>query len=128
MDVAVKPLLSEVKSDPEVLSIILFGSHARQEGSSISDVDIAIVLMPEAYSRYELSRKRLSYLERFPGLDIHVFQGLPLQICRRVLKEGEILWVRDEDLLYDLAYRTIRKWEDFRPYYEMIVEGHLAGS
>jgi len=121
-------LLSEVKNDPEILSIILFGSRARQDESPASDVDIAIVLVPGKYSRYELSRKRLSYLERFPSLDIHIFQNLPLQIRHRVLKEGEILWVADEDLLYDVAYRTSRRWEDFRPYYRMTVEGHLAGS
>jgi len=127
VDNALQPLLSEAGRDPEVLSVILFGSRARYEAFSGSDVDIAIVLTPGRYSRYELSRKRLSYLERFPGLDIHIFQGLPLQVRHRVLKEGEILWTRDEDILYELAYRTARMWEDFRPRYLMAVEGHLAG-
>ena len=32
----------------------------------------------------------------------------------RILKEGAVLFVRDEDALYDVAIRTAKAWEDFR--------------
>jgi len=35
-----------------------------------------------------------------------------------VLKEGRVLFVRDEDRLYDTAFRTVQAFEDFRPGYQ----------
>jgi len=40
-----------------------------------------------------------------------------------------VLFVRDEDALYDLAFRTIQAFEDFRPYYRTyLAEVARAGS
>jgi hypothetical protein len=52
-----------------------------------------------------------------PGLDIHVYQQLPLYIRKRILKEGETLFCRDEDALYELAFRTVQEFEDFKRIY-----------
>jgi len=72
-------------------------------------------LPPEA-----LGRKALDYLGF--GLDVRIFQGLPLALRRRVLREGRVLFVRDEDGLYDLAIRTAKAWEDFRHVYQGYLE------
>ncbi len=47
-----------------------------------------------------------------------MFQRLPLYVQSRVLREGRVLFVRDEDALYEAAFRTVRAWELFRPRYE----------
>lgn len=115
------PFLDRVRSDPEVLAAILFGSQARGEAASDSDMDLCIVLKGNKREPLELSQKRLDYLSAFE-LDIHVFQQLPIWIRARLLKEGKVLFVRDEDALYDLAYRTIQAWEDFRPHYRAYLD------
>ena len=51
-------------------------------------------------------------------MDVQVFQQLPIYIRQRVLKDGEVLFVRDEDQLYELAFRTVQEFEDFRPRYQ----------
>jgi hypothetical protein len=63
-----------------------------------------------------LHQKRLSYLKE-GNADVHVFSQLPLYIRRRVLKEGKILLCRDDDLLYEIAFRTAQAFEDFRHLY-----------
>ena len=117
-------LLEMVHQDNDVLAVLLFGSVARGEQTSCSDTDICLVLIPQTkpYKNIDLSRKRLKYLKQF-DMDIHVFQQLPIYIRRRVLKEGKILFVKNEDTLYDLATLTAKAFEDFKHiYYDYLEE------
>ena len=50
-------------------------------------------------------------------LDLTIFQQLPLSVRSRVLREGKVLFVRDEDRLYEVAVRTARAFEGFRHHY-----------
>ena len=114
-------LLAQAERDGDVLAVILFGSQARGDAGPGSDVDVCIVLEPGAPSGLETSRKRIDYLAG-RDLDVKIFQQLPLYIRSRALKEGRVLFVRDEDRLYDLAFRTARAFEDFRPYYQAYLD------
>ena len=116
----VELLLKEAQQDSDVLAVMLFGSVARGESSAQSDVDICLVLYPKRWQSEELARKQWEYL-RF-DLDIKIFQQLPLYVRRRVLKEGVVLIVKDEDQLYELAFRTAKEFEDFKHIYRDYLE------
>ncbi|MBI2238988.1 MAG: nucleotidyltransferase domain-containing protein [Actinobacteria bacterium] len=116
-------LLVRAEADPAVLAVLLFGSRARDEASNASDVDVCLVLRPEA--GVSPSEERLRYLAEF-DLDVHVFQELPLYIRSRVLKEGRVLLAKDEDALYELAIRTAKAFEDFKPQYRRYLEAVLG--
>ena len=59
---------------------------------------------------------------------ISIFQQLPLYIRKRVLREGEIFFCRDDDALYEVAFKTIRELADFEPtYLEYLKEVAHAG-
>jgi predicted nucleotidyltransferase len=90
-------------------------STAQGDQTARSDLDVGLVLRPQRLPRARavLSRKRLDYLAR-GDLDVQIFQALPLYIRRRILQEGRALFVRDEDLLYDVAWRTARASEDLK--------------
>ena len=125
---SLEKLLNKAKQDPEVLSVILFGSQACGEATAASDVDVCLVLLNQRYDSLYLSRTKLEYL-KMDGLDIHIYQQLPLYIRRRVIKEGKVLFVRDEELLYELAFRTAQAFEDFRHlYYDYLEEVARVGS
>lgn len=96
--------------------MLLFGSRARGDASSGSDVDVCLVLAAEPQSALAAAHKRLAYLAG-SNLDLVLFHQLPLHIRSRVLKEGMVLFVRDEDALYTLAVRTARAFEGFRHIY-----------
>jgi predicted nucleotidyltransferase len=114
-------LLKEASSDMDVLAVILFGSVARGESNSLSDADICIVLIPKKYDHIELSHIKLKY-SSIADFDINIFQQLPLYIRHRVLKEGRILFCKDEELLYSIALRAAKDFEDFRHIYRDYLE------
>jgi predicted nucleotidyltransferase len=114
-------LIARAERDRDVLAVILFGSQARGDAGPGSDVDVCVVLDVGSPAGLEASRKRLEHLAG-RDLDVKIFQQLPLYIRPRVLKDGWVLFVRDEDRLYDLAIRTVRAFEDFRPYYQRYLD------
>jgi predicted nucleotidyltransferase len=109
-------ILTKAKKDADVVAVFLFGSRARGESVPGSDTDVCLVLRPGNYGPMVLHQKRLSYLKE-GNADVHVFSQLPLYIRRRVLKEGKILLCQDDDLLYEIAFRTAQAFEDFRHLY-----------
>ena len=124
----IEELLTRVHRDVEILAVLSFGSTSRQEQTPLSDTDICLILVPPAklFDTQTLTNKRLEYLKDF-SFDVQIFQQLPLYIRKRVLKEGKILFVRDESQLYELAFRTVRNFEDFRHIYHDYLEEVASG-
>ncbi len=118
-------LLKKAAADTRLLAVVLFGSRVRGEQGPRSDVDVCLVLDPcrTSGTGAAAAEVRLEYLATTPeGFDIRVFQQLPLYIRRRVLREGRVLYSRDEEALYELAYRTAKAFEDFRHRYRYYLE------
>lgn len=115
-----KALLRQASQDKDVLAVILFGSIARGEAHENSDIDVCIVLRFKRWEIDELAKKRFEYLHF--DLDIKLFQQLPLYVRSRVLKEGKVLLVKDEDQLYEIAIRTAKEFEDFKHIYRDYLE------
>jgi hypothetical protein len=117
-----KGLIKKVEKDKDVLAIILFGGVVKRK--NYSDVDVCIVLRPENYNNLFISKKKLQYAvtldEKF---DVQIFQQLPLYIRMRIIKEGKILFCKDERLLYRLAYETIKDSENYQKIYTNYLEG-----
>ena len=114
-------LLQRATQDTAVLAVLLYGSAARGEATAMSDLDVCLVLTPQRRTSAQMSAQRLEYVQEF-NLDIQVFQQLPIYLRQRVLKDGRVLFVRDEDRLYELAYRTVQAFEDFRPRYQAYLD------
>lgn len=117
IEAKLEKLIDQARQDEEILAVILFGSQARGEATPASDIDVCLVLAGRNHDPLFLSRKRLDYLA-VGGLDIHLYQQLPIYIRRRVFKEGRVLFARNEEDLYEVAFRAAQAFEDFRHYYE----------
>jgi len=115
-------LIKRAEADEDILAVIVYGSYAR--GEPFRDIDICIVLFP--HSEDKSSEKRLEYSD-YEDIDVHVFKELPLYIRQRVLKDGKVVHCKNEDLLYDIAIKTVKEYEDFKPRYRMYLEGVLNG-
>jgi uncharacterized protein len=115
-------LLNRAKKDRRILAVLLFGSVARKRNREGSDTDICLVLVPGAYTPLQLSKTKLEYLQDFDQ-DVQVFQQLPLYIRKSVLKDGKILYSRNMDSLYEVAFTFIREYAD----YEHIYHEYLGG-
>ncbi len=110
-------LIEYSKYDADILAVMLFGSLARDENSKDSDIDICLVLKPTNYTALILSQKKLQYLKEFSDIDVQIYQQVPLYIRKRILKEGKILYCADEDTLYNVAFKTIQEFEDYKHIY-----------
>ncbi len=103
----------------DVQFIILYGSQSESRATEDSDVDICV-----GYdgSRDEASRFRFKVISKLfdDRYDVHIFKLLPLYVKKEVLK-GEVLYRRDKIELYDIAYQTIKEFDDFKHrYYDYI--------
>lgn len=124
----IEQVLVKAEKDAEIVAVFLFGSQARGESTLASDADICLILRPCSYDAPTLFQKRLNYLKE-TSADVHIFSQLPLYIRRRVLKEGKILLCQDEDVLYEVAFRTAQAFEDFKHiYYGYLEQVAHAGS
>jgi len=110
-------LIEKAGKDKQILAVFLFGSRARGEDTPGSDIDICLVLKQRKYSKKELSQKKLEYLSEF-DLDIQIYQQLPLYIKKRVLKDGKILMCKNEDEIYEIAFKTIEEYSDMEHFYK----------
>ncbi|RCK76505.1 MAG: hypothetical protein IGBAC_0867 [Ignavibacteriae bacterium] len=114
----IKQLIELASQDDDVVSVLLFGSTARNEQSVNSDVDVCVVLKMGNYTKLFLSEKKLKYLSLSGNIDVQIYQQLPIYIRQRILKEGKILFCKNEDELYEIAFDTIQKYEDFKHIYD----------
>ncbi len=129
MNRQVTRLVDKVKEDEAVLSVLLFGSHARGQETPTSDIDLCLVLPRDREARTDQTAVRMAYLEGGSGrLRIHVFQQLPLHVRRRVLKEAVVLWCKDWDALYGIACRTAQAFDDFKPIYRAYLDQVAHGG
>jgi len=106
--------LEQTKFFSKIEFVILYGSSLSSYHLDDSDIDLCLYIDEE---KKVLSRIRLELLKIFnEQLDIQIFQLLPLYVQIEVLK-GKVLYVKEEDRLYEIANETIEEYEDFYPFY-----------
>jgi len=107
-------VISLAKKEKKVIAIALYGSSLNGQGR---DIDICLFL-DRKYSNLEMSQIRLKFLKVLSNkYDIQVFQQLPLYLRPRILKESRILLSKNQQLLYSIAYATIREYSFFEKHY-----------
>lgn len=111
----ISKIIQKAKNDKKILAVALFGSSVKGDGR---DMDICLVL-DRKYPNIEMSRKKLDFLaESEDKTDIQIFQQLPIYIRVSVIKDGEILFCKNLDKLYDLVFEAIKEFELFKRSYE----------
>ncbi|MBS3080118.1 nucleotidyltransferase domain-containing protein [Candidatus Pacearchaeota archaeon] len=112
----IKKKLNTLKKDKQIIAVLLFGSYINNRLYA-RDIDVCLVLSKK-YTNKEMTNKRIKYYSILPNkFDIQIFQQLPLFIRRRILEEGKIIFCKDEDKLYDIAYETIKEFNLFEKAY-----------
>ncbi len=112
-------VVEKIKGIENVQFIILYGSVAEGRMTEESDVDLCVGYDGD---EEEASRVRFEILSELfdDRYDIQIFQLLPLYVRKEVLK-GDVLYRRDKQELYDIAYDLIREFDDFKHrYYDYI--------
>lgn len=114
-------IVKSMEEFPRIDFIIFYGSLAQGKGNKSSDIDICVSFRGK---KEDMSRFRLKLLTELcdDSYDIQIFQQLPLYVQIEVLK-GKVLYVRDKKFLSDIALKTIREFDFFKPHYYDYIYG-----
>ncbi|VVB90084.1 Nucleotidyltransferase domain protein [uncultured archaeon] len=114
-------LIEKIKEFPEVLSIILFGSYAKDTVNEISDIDIAVVVRnPDKHIEGEIGSMYS------PSFYVVLFHRLPLHIQFEVLKHGKEIFCKDEQNLLEIKRKVLSEYLEMSDMYERIKRRVLA--
>lgn len=125
MDKTIRKITQQAQKDQAVIAIAFFGSYAR--GEPHRDIDVCIFLKPAEYTPEFLSSQKFKYTPEDEKYDVQVFQQLPLYIQKRILKEAKMVHCKNEDLLYDLYFLTLRDFGHYEHIYESYLEAVESG-
>ncbi len=107
----ITPLIRELYQKEEVIALVLFGSVARGQMRSISDIDLCIVTPRDSpqSNRWDL----LSYGSE--NIDVNLFYDLPITIRFRVIREGRVMFCKNTLLFHRIKAETVREYLDIAP-------------
>lgn len=104
--------------------IIIYGSTAKGNQTSLSDIDLAVYYEGTKEERFRFRMKILGIIS--DKFDIQTFQDLPLYVQREVLK-GKILYYDDIRFLYEKIRKTSIDFDEFKyKFYDYIRGGVIA--
>lgn len=125
MTAEVAPLRAflERRAPPHVLAVYLFGSRAKGRSGRESDLDVGVVVEPEAAlstaDRFDLRVHLASDLMvalRENEVDVTVLNELPPTFAALVLREGKLVFCRDARRLQEFARDVQLRAADLRPF------------
>ena len=105
------PVVGEIAAHEGVIAVILFGSVARGQARTTSDIDLCIVC-ERTISETEWM-DLLSYGS--DKIDISLFFDLPITIRFRVIQEGKVLACNHPTALNTIRADTVREYLDIAP-------------
>lgn len=107
-------LRQRAASLPEVRLAVLFGSTARGEARSHSDVDLGVSVAPDSSA---VRRRTEVELSRATGRPVHVvfLEEAPPLLRFEIAKDGVLLFQRQDDLWRNFKERALKDWWDWAP-------------
>jgi predicted nucleotidyltransferase len=125
-------LMAKLQDVDSIDAVYLFGSVAKKDLKPLSDIDIA-VLLREGLGKDKMSELKLS----FTGLiadalsteefDLVVLNDAPIRFSYSILKDGALVFVKDEKHLIDFRERAIKYYLDFSYYIKEFDKAFLEG-
>jgi len=115
-------LINELKKIKGVKAIYLFGSYAKAEQLPLSDIDLCVIADKDIDEKVKSDITSNSSEK----IDVSLFWDLPIMIRYKVLKEGKILFLRDERFLHLITTETLREYFDFQPVIERFGEVYFG--
>jgi uncharacterized protein len=114
-------------------AVYLFGSAAKKNLKPLSDIDIA-VLINDGLKKEEIESLKLALIELIAGalsteeFDLVILNDAPIRFSYTILKDGELVFVKDEKHLIDFREKVVRRYLDFSYYLKKFNKAFLDGA
>lgn len=118
-------LARRLQREPDVLAAYLFGSAARGTAGPLSDLDIAVLLSDGA----DTAGRQLDLIAgigetaRSESVDVVILNDAPVMLAYRVLRDGRLIFCRDETARTAHWARTVDRYLDMEPLRRTMAEG-----
>lgn len=114
-------IISYFKYKKEVDLVYLFGSMAKNQLTSKSDIDLAVLFTDEKINQFSLQGK---YTEELTGLfdknvDVVNLNASDAAFSYRVVSEGKLVYERNKTAGFHLIIGLIRRYFDLKPGYDL---------
>lgn len=122
--------INTIRDSGQIIAFYLFGSYAAGRATPQSDIDLAI-LFDKSFERERYLPERLrlmgelSIVLETDRVELVVLNEAPPALAYRVIKDGELLFARDErkGQLVDFKVKTMDLYFDFLPAQRIFSEG-----
>ncbi len=109
-----KEVLKQIDKDfaqfkSKVFAILLFGSHARNEQTERSDIDVCLVIKDGDANEVFKEILRSGLTKKY---DIKIFENLPLGLKGEIIENHIIVWAKDKYELSYYFYKFRKMWKD----------------
>jgi predicted nucleotidyltransferase len=120
--VLINSIKEVVEKDKEVLFAYLYGSSLSRSIPFDSDIDVAVYLKPSDIKSYirkeeEISGDLVTKLHK-DKIDLRILNVLPFLLQYNIVKEGILIFVRDESERVDFEIRVMNRFFELKPYLE----------
>ena len=105
---------------PSVSAVYLFGSQARKEAKTQSDIDIAVLFAEKTTEKYNARIQFTEDLRKLLGknIDICDIQQGDIPFAYRILSESVILYVGDDQRRISFEVQLLRNYFDMHAFFE----------
>ena|SRR3989344_3257080 len=117
----IKNFLTKIKKKRDfnkVKFVVLYGSYSKGKQNKMSDLDFCVYYDGSKKDSYKMRMRLLGELG--DKYDVQMFKSLPLFLRKEVLR-GKIVYLKDRKFIYDVAYSTIKEFDDFKKHYYLYI-------
>jgi uncharacterized protein len=109
-----------MEKDEDVLFAYLYGSYVHHSIHFESDIDVAVYLNPSNIKKYIKKEEELATLLiaqlHSDKIDLRILNISPFLLQYNILKEGILIFVRDEPERVDFENRVMNRFFELKPY------------
>ena len=119
-DILIDNIKEVVEKDREVMFAYLYGSSIFESIPFDSDIDVAVYLNPSNIKKYIKKEEELTTLLiaqlHSDKIDLRILNSSPFLLQYNILKEGILIFVRDEPERVDFEDRVMNRFFELKPY------------
>jgi predicted nucleotidyltransferase len=114
-------LIEELRACEDVVALFFFGGLAQGKLKPLSDLDFAVLLRVNSDREKMLDRQLdlmgiISQELRTDEFDLIILNTAPLRFSHQIMKNGKMIFLKDQCQLADFQERVVKKYLDFQYY------------